>query len=69
MITPRYKRPEIEWKHFAVGDATCDKELSGLLHIRELVHAISAVSPAASARVRSFAEEMEKIIDQKITGG
>jgi hypothetical protein len=25
MITPRYKRLEIEWKHFAVGDATCDR--------------------------------------------
>jgi hypothetical protein len=22
---PRYKRLEIEWKHFAVGDATCDR--------------------------------------------
>jgi len=45
---------------------TCDKELSGLLHIRELVHAISAVSPAASGRVTQFADEMEKIIDQKL---
>ena len=69
MITPRYKRPEIEWKHFAVGDATCDKELSGLLHIRELMRAISAVSPAAGERVRQFTEDMQKIIDQKITGG
>jgi len=25
MITPRYKRLEIEWKHFAVGDATCER--------------------------------------------
>ncbi|MFZ1896602.1 DUF2703 domain-containing protein [Methanoregula sp.] len=25
MILPRYKRLEIEWKHFAVGDATCDR--------------------------------------------
>ncbi len=24
MNTPRYKRLEIEWKHFAVGDATCE---------------------------------------------
>jgi len=48
---------------------TCDKELSGLLHIRELVHAVSAVSPAAGARVKSFTDEMEKIIDHKITGG
>jgi len=25
MISPRYKRLEIEWKHFAVGDATCER--------------------------------------------
>ena len=25
MITPRYKRLEIEWKHFAVGDETCER--------------------------------------------
>ena len=48
---------------------TCDKELSGLLHIRELVHAISAVSPVAGARVRTFTDEMEKIIEQKISRG
>ena len=46
---------------------TCDKELSGLLHIRELVHAISVVSPVAGARVKPFADEMEKIIEQKLT--
>lgn len=46
---------------------TCDKEVSGLLHIRELVHSISAVSPVAGARVKSFTDEMEKIIDQKMT--
>jgi hypothetical protein len=45
---------------------TCDKELSGLLHIRELVYAISAVSPAASERVTQFTKEMENIIDQKL---
>jgi hypothetical protein len=48
---------------------TCDKEISGLLHIRELVHAISTVSPAVGARVKPFTDEMEKIIDQKITRG
>jgi hypothetical protein len=48
---------------------TCDKEIAGLLHARELVHAISTVSPAVGARVKSFTDEMEKIIDQKITGG
>jgi hypothetical protein len=45
---------------------TCDKELSGLLHIRELVYAISTVSPAASERVTQFSKEMENIIDQKL---
>jgi len=25
MNVPRYKRLEIEWKHFAVGDATCER--------------------------------------------
>ena len=48
---------------------TCDKELSGLLHIRELMRTINGVSPTAGARVRKFTEEVEKIIDQKITGG
>jgi hypothetical protein len=48
---------------------TCDKEISGLLHIRELVRSINSVSPAAGARVQKFTEEMEKIIDQKINGG
>jgi hypothetical protein len=25
MITPKIKRLEIEWKHFAIGDATCER--------------------------------------------
>jgi len=25
MMNPRYKRLEIEWKHFAIGDATCKR--------------------------------------------
>ena len=25
MLNPRYKRLEIEWKHFTVGDATCER--------------------------------------------
>jgi hypothetical protein len=25
MISPRYKRLEIEWKHFTVGNATCER--------------------------------------------
>lgn len=44
---------------------TCDKEIAGLLHARELVHAISAVSPAVGERVKSFSDEMEKIIYEK----
>jgi len=48
---------------------TCDKELSGLLHIRELMRAINGVSPAAGARVQQFTDDMNKITDQKITGG
>jgi len=48
---------------------TCDKERAGLLHARELVRAVSAVSPDVGARVKSFSDDMEKIIDEKITGG
>ena len=46
---------------------TCDKELSGLVHVRELVGAINKVSPASGERVRQLIQEMEKTI-QKITG-
>jgi hypothetical protein len=48
---------------------TCDKELSGLLHIRELVRAINRVYPTADTRIRQFAVEIENSIDNKITGG
>ncbi|HSA38268.1 MAG TPA: DUF166 family protein [Methanoregula sp.] len=48
---------------------TCDKEVSGLLHIRHLVHAVNGVSPAAGLRVKEFADEMEKVIDQKMNRG
>jgi hypothetical protein len=48
---------------------TCDKELSGLLHIRELGKSINSISPAAGARVKQFTDDMERIIDQKIAGG
>jgi len=46
---------------------TCDKELSGLLHVRELMRAINGVSPAAGVRLRQFADEIGKNIDQKTT--
>jgi len=48
---------------------TCDKELSGLLHIREFVRSINRVSPAAGERVKSFTDAVEKNIDQKLTRG
>jgi hypothetical protein len=48
---------------------TCDIEIAGLLHVRELVRAVSAVSPEVGARVKSFSEDMEKNIDEKVTGG
>jgi len=48
---------------------TCDKEVAGLLHIRDLAKAINEVSPEAGARVKPFTDEMEKIIDQKLTRG
>jgi hypothetical protein len=45
---------------------TCDKEVSGLLHIRELVHAINRVAPNVGVRVKTFADEMENVMDQKM---
>jgi hypothetical protein len=48
---------------------TCDKELSGLIHIRELVNAVNERSPVMSAWLKPFTDEMEKMIDQKMTGG
>jgi hypothetical protein len=48
---------------------TCDKELSGLLHVRDLVKAVNDVSPAAGARVKEFADEMDREIDRKMNGG
>jgi len=45
---------------------TCDKEVSGLLHIRELVRAIATVSPAVAERVKPFTEEMERVIEEKM---
>jgi hypothetical protein len=48
---------------------TCDKEIAGLLHVRELLRSVNATSPAAGAPLKQFSDDMEKIIDQKITGG
>jgi hypothetical protein len=44
---------------------TCDKELSGLLHVRELARAINAISPATGERVRQFIKEMEEMIQNR----
>jgi hypothetical protein len=48
---------------------TCDKEVSGLLHVRELIREVTATDAATGERLRPFAEEMEKILAQKIAGG
>lgn len=48
---------------------TCDKEVAGLLHIRELVYAINGVAPGVGVRVKTFTDEMEKVIDQKMNRG
>jgi len=45
---------------------TCDKEVAGVLHIRELVHAIGASSLSADGQLKSFSDEMEKLLEQKI---
>lgn len=45
---------------------TCDKELSGLLHVRELVTAITAAAPNAGATLASFNREIESEIDMKM---
>jgi len=61
LTIPRHKCPDIEWKLFAAGDASCDKELSGLLRIPDLGRQVNA----AGTRVKPFTGDREKIIDQK----
>jgi len=46
---------------------TCDKEVSGLLHICELMRSVDAKVPAVAARLKSFTDEMERIIVQKMS--
>jgi len=45
MLNPGYKRLEIEWKHFAVGDATCERcgNTGDALHeaVEELRHELA----------------------------
>jgi hypothetical protein len=45
---------------------TCDKELAGLFHIKELVKSITATVPEAGALVASFAVSVEEMIDTKM---
>lgn len=61
LTIPQHKCPDIELKQFAARDATCDKELPGLLHIPDLMRPVHA----AGARVRSFTGDRGKIINQK----
>jgi len=44
---------------------TCDKELSGLLHIRELAHAVRRSSQPAWNRISEFADEIEALCREK----
>jgi len=47
---------------------TCDKELSGLLHVRELIRSVSTVAPALGFRLKPFADEIMMMIEQKLKG-
>lgn len=45
---------------------TCDKELAGLFHVRELVSAINAVAPETGAALAPFTREIENEIEMKM---
>jgi hypothetical protein len=45
---------------------TCDKEVSGLLHIRELARAVSAVSPDAGEKLKPLVDEIESATEQRL---
>lgn len=47
---------------------TCDKEVAGLLHIRELARAVSAVSPEAGERLKPFADGIEAATEPRLCG-
>jgi hypothetical protein len=42
---------------------TCDKEVSGALHVRQLLHSISEEA-VATARLETFRDEMNRILEQ-----
>ncbi|MDD5143861.1 DUF166 family protein [Methanoregula sp.] len=45
---------------------TCDKEVSGLIHIREFVRSVNAVNPKAGEGMKAFIEDLEKVIEERI---
>jgi hypothetical protein len=44
---------------------TCDKEISGLLHIRELIHAAYPSSQFIPEPLRAFSEEIERLYEKQ----
>lgn len=44
----------------------CDMELTALIHVRELIRAIDAASPAAGERIREIADEMDSVLQEKM---
>jgi len=51
MNTPRYKRLEIEWKHFAVGDATCERCGKTGESLREVIEEIRREFAPAGVKI------------------
>jgi hypothetical protein len=45
---------------------TCDKEISGLLHIRELMQSVDAVRPGAGEPVKVFLENLDRTICERM---
>lgn len=45
---------------------TCDKEVSGLLHIRELMGAVEKVKPGAGESVKEFLETLDRTICERM---
>ena len=45
---------------------TCDKEVSGLIHIRELVRSVNAVNPRAGEKAKAVVEDLEKFIEERM---
>lgn len=45
---------------------TCDKEISGLLHIRELMRSVDAVRPGAGEPAKVFLENLDRTICERM---